>query len=557
MTSLSRLALLASLAFTSVLAGCSDDSSIGGTPGAGGGSAECTPGQQKKADDGCNDCFCQPNGYYACTEKACGGPGAGGTSGSAGTSGTAGSGQAGSGTAGTSGGQCKPGETRSVGDGCNTCICNPDGGWSCTLMDCTGPCMPQDASGEGECAMFIGYVWSGQACVGIGGCGCVGKDCGSVYTGIEACLEAHKQCTSGTECKSTDDCPQVDTPCTTNVCVGGKCQLTQTPGCGIECKPGETKIAPDGCNTCTCNDDGTWGGCTEIACNQKCETIADCAPTPPDLCSKVACENNLCVYSTVPGCGTPCAPQDAVGYGDCDGYFGVAWNGQECVGITGCGCKGADCKGLSFDPDECKIKHADCGSSNACQSNSDCETVCTTCNGNQICASGACVDGACEVPSFPPCAPGVTPGSKCEQPGTSAPAEDGCNTCTCGDDLTWGCTKIACGGPGSSCNSNADCKPVPTDGCMECGGINACGTAYCDTLPESGVCAVVPPSCGDSCEPQDIKGDGPCLTFIGVKWNGKECEGVGGCKCVGSECGQIYKDGASCQAVHQSCFVPF
>lgn len=40
-----------------------------------------------------------------------------------------------------------------------------------------------------------------------------------------------------------------------------------------ECEPGSTVPAPDGCNTCECNDDGTIGGCTEIACEP-----TDCEP---------------------------------------------------------------------------------------------------------------------------------------------------------------------------------------------------------------------------------------------------------------------------------------
>ena len=31
-------------------------------------------------------------------------------------------------------------------------------------------------------------------------------------------------------------------------------------------KPGESVPAGDGCNTCICNEDGTLGGCTLIAC---------------------------------------------------------------------------------------------------------------------------------------------------------------------------------------------------------------------------------------------------------------------------------------------------
>ena len=38
-------------------------------------------------------------------------------------------------------------------------------------------------------------------------------------------------------------------------------------GQGNECDPGDEKPAGDGCNTCSCTDDGTWA-CTEIGCGE-------------------------------------------------------------------------------------------------------------------------------------------------------------------------------------------------------------------------------------------------------------------------------------------------
>jgi hypothetical protein len=55
-----------------------------------------------------------------------------------------------------------------------------------------------------------------------------------------------------------------------------------------------------------------------------------------------------------------CEPDDAAGEGPCDAFFGYAWDGQSCVGISGCNCVGADCADLSFDPVACEFAHSHC-----------------------------------------------------------------------------------------------------------------------------------------------------------------------------------------------------
>ena len=55
-------------------------------------------------------------------------------------------------------------------------------------------CGAMDAAGEGGCRCVLGFVWDGEACVGIGGCECVGADCGSLTETEEECLEAHESC---------------------------------------------------------------------------------------------------------------------------------------------------------------------------------------------------------------------------------------------------------------------------------------------------------------------------------------------------------------------------
>jgi hypothetical protein len=55
-----------------------------------------------------------------------------------------------------------------------------------------------------------------------------------------------------------------------------------------------------------------------------------------------------------------CALMDAQGVGPCDAFFGYAWDGAACIGISGCSCEGADCDALSDSFESCEKEHADC-----------------------------------------------------------------------------------------------------------------------------------------------------------------------------------------------------
>src|SRR5216684_2699284 len=68
---------------------------------------------------------------------------------------------------------------------------------------------------------------------------------------------------------------------------------------------------------------------------------------------------------------------------------------------------------------------------------------------------------------------GAVEGNPCNPIGSTSNASDGCNTCTCGSDGNWGCTKKACGGgAGGSSDGGATCKTGDTkladDGCNNC-----------------------------------------------------------------------------------------
>jgi hypothetical protein len=72
--------------------------------------------------------------------------------------------------------------------------CAMDGGAVDAGTDPPPLCAAQDARGVGNCAAFFGYAWDGSACVGLGGCSCVGADCRSLSLDQMACELAHRLC---------------------------------------------------------------------------------------------------------------------------------------------------------------------------------------------------------------------------------------------------------------------------------------------------------------------------------------------------------------------------
>jgi len=458
MRALARIFSLATVAFSAMLlqACTTTDSSVGGS-NQNNLNAECKPGDQKMADDGCNTCACQQNGFWACTEKACVDPGS-----------------------------CKPGETKKSDDGCNTCACQQDGTWACTLKACGEPC-------EGD-----------------------------------------------------------PMPC-----------AAPPPGCDYE---------GGGCVN------GQWT-CGKLVCNNACTSDADC-PQPGSPCHNAVCEAGQCQLVTVPGCGVACAPQDAKGVGPCEAFFGYAWNGKECVGLSGCSCEGKDCNNTYASPEECTKAHAECGTGAECVKDSDCPApppVCHACSdGSEICPSVACINGMCVMSDGDCAGGGIGPGLPCDKPGVKAPADDGCNTCVCGDDFTWGCTKMACNEP---CDGPMPSCAAPPPGCNYEGGgcVNGqwtCGKLVCDNAckpgevkdagdgcntcfcGDDGTWACTEKGCATECAPQDAKGVGVCDAYFGAAWNGEWCETVSGCSCEGSDCKNLYNSPEECEKDHASCKAP-
>ncbi len=108
---------------------------------------------------------------------------------------------------------------------------------------------------------------------------------------------------------------------------------------GDACEPGETVPAADGCNTCSCDDDGTLA-CTEIACEPDCEP----GSTVPagDGCNTCLCNEDGSLSCTEIGCDPgSCEDGDEMPAGD---------------GCNTCSCDGGDwiCTTIDCGPSDCE-----------------------------------------------------------------------------------------------------------------------------------------------------------------------------------------------------------
>jgi hypothetical protein len=152
--------------------------------------------------------------------------------------------------------------------------------------------------------------------------------------------------------------------------------------------PGQSFLAPDGCNSCECQSDGTIS-CTDMECATGCfyqgQTYSpgQSFPLGDDCGNSCICEGNGEVSCTGIACNVSCS-----------------WHGmQYSVGDSfpaGDGCNTCDC-----EPDG--------------------TVICT-----EVACSGGCTYAGMMYPE-----------------GASFPALDGCNTCTCSGGAV-GCTTVAC-----------------------------------------------------------------------------------------------------------------
>lgn len=216
------------------------------------------------------------------------------------------------------------------GEACEQIICTCDGPdcnalfpdegacleqYGACLPDPPPGCAPQDAMGVGGCEIALGWRWNGVDCEPLSGCNCEGADCDALYADADTCKLAHESCV-GPDC-APDDAQPI-----------GDCALPL----GVAWT-GEVCLSISGCE------------CVGLDC----EAVAT---TSEQECWDA---HGLCEL------GSPCDADDAFGEGPCDQFFGWKWNGDACEGVSGCDCIGFDCEFLDLDLPVCEAAHAECG----------------------------------------------------------------------------------------------------------------------------------------------------------------------------------------------------
>jgi hypothetical protein len=250
---------------------------------------------------------------------------------------------------------CAPGAQCITLDSCDTAqLCQRDEEVQCEPATCAS-----DELEAGRCA-------SDTPCAG----GCAGGDqCRSITQcdeilfcepnpdcGCQGSSRAVERCPPGYECETTTNCGKTYIcqafmqPCEPAVCPPAHMQV---PGCrdnGAEC------ITLESCGA-------------RIACERlgaQCNAIPVCPAggvQTPGGCPNDGSEcRDYSLCGTTITCAFPrgCAPQEARGVGDCDASFGVAWDGAQCVLISGCECTGDGCDQLYRSFDACKDDHQIC-----------------------------------------------------------------------------------------------------------------------------------------------------------------------------------------------------
>jgi hypothetical protein len=188
-------------------------------------------------------------------------------------------------------------------DGCNTCTCSGKA-WSCSKIACNSGCKPGDpgcddpppqgcpparAQDPGvactEVEVYVRSPDSGLCCHY--GDPCSAPEGWAVFSTEKECQGTSSVCTPG---------ETMNDGCNSCTCTEDGWACTDV-ACPETCKPGQTRRAIDGCNTCTCGDDGQWGGCSEIACDPN-TTIA-CGGFAGDTCT----DDEYCAYVEGEYCG--------------------------------------------------------------------------------------------------------------------------------------------------------------------------------------------------------------------------------------------------------------
>ncbi|XP_062564093.1 uncharacterized protein LOC134226960 [Armigeres subalbatus] len=259
--------------------------------------SQCVPGTSFKAADGCNNCFCGPNGIAACTQMFCFN-----TKTKRDTA------------VQPSKQQCVPGTSYKSADGCNDCFCTENGIAACTLKFCFNPRTKRDTAvqpSKQQCVPGTSYKSADGCndcfCTENGIAACTLKFCFNSKTKRDTAVQPPKQeCVPGTSFKSADGCNDCFcsdngiAACTLKFCFNTKIRrdTEAVKPAERECEPGTTFRDADDCNDCFCTDDGV-AACTEKFCFSE----------PPVIKEKRQVKDELPVSDVAPGApGFSCNP---------------------------------------------------------------------------------------------------------------------------------------------------------------------------------------------------------------------------------------------------------
>jgi hypothetical protein len=321
-------------------------------------------------------------------------------------------------------------------------------------------------------------------------------------------------------CTSNEDCPQVDDPCYSTMCMEGACVTLAVPGCLPECF-----------------DDSQ---CPQI-----------------DGCGYYACVNNQCQYFADPSCGQDCSSDQ-----DCaEGEYCQMWCYYDdyCTGV--CVNNGP----MDNDGDGWTIEKGDCNDNDPTV-NPEAQEVCKdgldndcdgqadeNCNDEKQC--GGFAGFTCAKSQF------------CKYEIGTCNWADQLGTCTA---YTYACPQIyspvcGCNGQTYGNTCEADAAGVSLDYKGECQVASACVDkgGYCfdpyisarpgppcpnGTIVEKGACQEGMWCClpdTSKCEAVDPAAFGMCDALIGFAFTGQDCELLSGCGC-GNHCDAFFATYKSC-----------